>query len=62
MKHFLTLPLLLFLFLQGCQEENTLNPVEFYWEQTHCTDPWYNSAHESDGGQMEKSYKQLRVI
>ncbi|MDR7128299.1 hypothetical protein J2X69_000627 [Algoriphagus sp. 4150] len=48
MKYCFTVSLLFFLFLQSCQEENTLNLLEFYWEQTHCTDPWYNNAHESD--------------
>ncbi|MDR7128300.1 hypothetical protein J2X69_000628 [Algoriphagus sp. 4150] len=48
MKYYLSFPLLLFLFLQGCQEENTLNPVEFYWDQTGCSDPWKTGSNDSN--------------
>lgn len=35
------------LFLQGCQDENSLNTLEFYWDQTGCSDPWNTSSNNS---------------
>jgi len=48
MKYYLTLSLLLFLFLQSCQEENTLTLLEFYWDQTGCADPWNTNSNNSN--------------
>lgn len=49
MKYYLTLPFLLLLFLQSCQEENTpSNQLQFYWDQTSCADPWNTNSNNSD--------------
>lgn len=48
MKYYLTLPFLLFLFLQSCQEENSLNILGFYWDQTGCADPWNTNSNDSN--------------
>ncbi len=48
MKYYWTLSLLLFLFLQSCQEENTLALLEFYWDQTGCADPWNTNSNNSN--------------
>ena len=48
MKYYLSLFLLFALFLQGCNEENSLNTIEFYWGQTGCSDPWKTNANNSN--------------
>ncbi|REG92746.1 hypothetical protein [Algoriphagus antarcticus] len=49
MKYYLTLSLLLFFFLQSCQEDNIpLNHLEFYWDQTGCADPWNSNSNNSN--------------
>ncbi|MEB2780057.1 hypothetical protein U3A58_06610 [Algoriphagus sp. C2-6-M1] len=48
MKYYFTISLLFFLFLQSCQEKNSLNFLEFYWDQTGCTDPWNTNSNDSD--------------
>lgn len=36
------------LFLQGCQDDNSLNTLEFYWDQTSCGDPWITGSNGSN--------------
>ena len=58
MKHYLTLFLLSFFLLQSCHEENHLNGEEFYWDQTHCSDPWNTGSNspENETIQAVKDY------
>ena len=49
MKYYLTLSILLLFLLQGCQEDNVpLNHLEFFWDQTGCSDPWKISTNHSN--------------
>ncbi|WP_339703328.1 hypothetical protein [Algoriphagus aquimarinus] len=49
MKYYLAFTILLLLSLQSCQDENKpLNQLEFYWDQTSCSDPWNTSSNNSN--------------
>ncbi|WP_339754913.1 hypothetical protein [Algoriphagus aquimarinus] len=61
MKYYLTLSILLLLFLQSCQDDNIpLNQLEFYWDQTGCADPWSTSANNSNDETKEAVEDYLR--
>ncbi|PZX54872.1 hypothetical protein [Algoriphagus chordae] len=48
LKYYLAFTILLILSLQSCQDENTpLNQLEFYWDQTGCSDPWNTNSNNS---------------
>ncbi len=56
MKYYLTLPILLLLLLQSCNEENVpLNHLQFFWEQTGCADPWNNKVNNSSNEAVQKA-------
>lgn len=48
MKYYLSLYLLFALFLQGCSDDNSLNILDFYWDQTACSDPWSTGPNNSN--------------
>ena len=48
MKYYLSLFLLFALFLQVCNDENPLHTIEFYWDQTGCSDPWNTNANNAN--------------
>ncbi|SFT49821.1 hypothetical protein SAMN04489724_1008 [Algoriphagus locisalis] len=54
MKYYLALPLLLLFFLQSCQDEDApTNQLEFYWDQTGCSDPWNTNSNDADEETMQ---------
>ncbi|WP_425638881.1 hypothetical protein ACPUEN_04615 [Algoriphagus yeomjeoni] len=60
MKYDLSLFLLLVLFLQGCHEDNSLNTLVFYWDQTSCSDPWNTNSNNSNNEILQAVEDYLR--
>ncbi|WP_057936463.1 hypothetical protein [Algoriphagus resistens] len=48
MKYYLSLLLVVALFLQGCSDDNPLSTLAFYWDQTGCADPWNSNANHTN--------------